>query len=109
MAEGSLSSVLESRNHNRDVPVNKLAYKAFMMVSLEGFYPWLDESHPADSRQVQTCLDEIGTLADELSKERHAMGFSRAEFFSVSLTFLLNTLFVSEIPMAPLQYSGCCI
>ena len=38
---------------------------------MEGFYTWLDESHPADSRQVQTCLDEIGTLADERSKERH--------------------------------------
>ena len=46
-----------------------------MKVTLEGFYLWLDESHPEDSRQVQTCLDEIGTLVDELSKERHNQVF----------------------------------
>lgn len=42
-----------------------------MRVVFEGFYQWLDESYPEDSRKEQTCLDEIGTLADELSKERH--------------------------------------
>ena len=47
---------------------------------------WLDGSHPAGSRQVQTCIDEIGTLADELSKERHDE-VSRAEFSSILLTF----------------------
>ena len=70
MPEGSLSAVLEGRNYNRDVRVCKLAYEAFTRVALEGFSPWLDKSHPADSHQVQTCLDEIGTLADELSKQR---------------------------------------
>ena len=49
--------------------MHKLAYEAFMRVPLEGFYQWFDESHPEDSRQVQTCLDD--TLADELSKEKH--------------------------------------
>ena len=51
-----------------------------MTVALEGFYPWLDESHPEDSHQVQTCLDEIGTLADELSKERHDQIFKSRVF-----------------------------
>ena len=47
-----------------------------MKVAFTGFYLWLDESHPEDSRQVQTCLDEIGTLVDELSKERHNQVFN---------------------------------
>ena len=85
--------------------MHKLAYEAFMRVALGGFYPWLDESHPEDSRQVQACLDDIGTLADELKKD--TMKFSRAEFSSVFLTFLLNTLFISGIPMAPFKHSGC--
>lgn len=69
VAEGSVSAVLEGRNYKRGVCVHKLAYEAFMRVPLEGFYQWFDESHPEDSRQVQTCLDD--TLADELSKEKH--------------------------------------
>ena len=62
-----MSAVLEGRNYNRGVRVHKLAYEEFMRVALEGFYFWLDESHPADSR----------TLADELSKERHEVFKSR--------------------------------
>ena len=103
VAEGSVSAVLEGRNYNRGVRVHKLAYKAFMRV--EGFYPWLDESHPEDSRQVQTCLDEIGTLADELPTERHDEVFKSRVFQRFS--FFLNTLFISGIPMAPFQNSGC--
>lgn len=75
VAESSVSAVLEGLNYNGGVRVHKLAYEAFIRVALEGFCPWVDESHPADSRQVQTCLDEIGTLADERSKERHDEGF----------------------------------
>ena len=58
VAEGSVSAVLEGRNYNKGVRVHKLAYDAFTRVALEGIYQWLDESHPEDSCQVQTCLDE---------------------------------------------------
>ena len=98
-----MSAVLEGRNYNRGVLEHKLAYEAFMRVALEGFYPLLDESHLVDSFQVQTCLDEIGTLADELCKERHDEVFqSRAEFSNVFVTFLLNTLTIASI-----QHYGC--
>ena len=65
---------------HRGVRVHKPAYEAFMRVVLEGFYPWLNESHPEDSRQVQTCLDEIGTLADELSKKKTQSGSQEPSF-----------------------------
>lgn len=67
-----------------------------MRVAFEGFCQSLDESHPG--RQEQACVDEIGTLAVELSKERHDKVYNN---------FLLNTLFISRIPMAPFQHSGC--
>ena len=89
----------EGRNSNRGVSVHKLAYEAFMRVVLEGFYPCLEESHSQDSRQVQKCLHEIGTLADELSKERHDEVFK--SFPAFLPTFFLNTLSVSGIPIAP--------
>ena len=83
--------------------MHKRAYEAFMRVVLEGFYHLLDESHPVDNLQVQTCLDEIGTLADELCRERHDKVFqSRAEFSSVFVSFLLNTLTIASI-----QHYGC--
>ena len=92
VAEGSVSAVLEGRNYNRGVRVHKLAYEAFMRVALEGFYPWLNESHRADSRQVQTCLDEIDTLADELCKERHDEVFKSRVFQRFSDLFAEYTL-----------------
>ena len=51
--------------------MHKMAYEAFMRLALQGLYQWLDESHPNDCPQVQKCLDEIGTLADEVSTENH--------------------------------------
>ena len=92
VAEGSVSAVLEGLNYNRGVRVHKLAYEAFMRVALKGFYPWLDESHPADSRQVKTCLDEIGTLAGELSKERDDEVFKSRVFQRFSDLFAEYTL-----------------
>ena len=92
-----MSAAVEGRNYNRGVRVHKLAYKAFMRMALEGFYPLLNESHPEDSRQVQTCLDEIGTLADELSKERHDEIFKRrvsqrfSDLFAEYTVHLRNT------------------
>lgn len=71
VAEGSVSAVLEGKNYNRGVRVHKLANEAFMRVALEGFYPWLDKSHPSDSQQVQKCNDDISTLADDLCEDRH--------------------------------------
>ena len=87
VAEGYVSAVLEGRNYNRGVRVHKLAHEAFMRVALKGFYPWLDESHLEDSRQVQTCPYEIGTLADELSKERHDEVFKSRVFQGFSELF----------------------
>ena len=92
VAEGSMSAVLEGRDYNRGVRVHKLAYEAFMRVALKGFYPWLNESHRADSRQVQTCLDEVGTLADELCKERHDEVFKSRVFQRFSDLFAEYTL-----------------
>ena len=77
-----------------------------MCVALEGFYPWLDESHPADSRQVQTCLDEIGTLADERSKERHDK-VSKSRVFQRYSDLFAEYTFIFGIPMTPFQNSGC--
>ena len=45
-----------------------------------------------DSRQLQTCLDEIGTLADELSKERHDEVFKSRVFQRFSDLFAEYTL-----------------
>ena len=92
VAESSVSAVLEGLNYNGGVRVHKLAYEAFMRVALEGFYPWLNESYPADSRQVQTCLDEIGTLADELCKEIHDEVFKSRVFQRFSDLFAEYTL-----------------
>ena len=80
VAERSVSAVPEGRNYNRGVRVHKLAYEAFMRMALERFYPWLDESLTADSHQVQTCLDEIGIVADELCKQRHDEVFKSRVF-----------------------------
>ena len=102
VAEGSVSAVLEGRNYNRGVRVHKLAYEAFMRVALEGFYQWLDESHPEDSRQVQTCLDEIGTLADELSKERHDKVYNSRVFQRFSEVFAEYTVHLrnTNVPLS---------
>ena len=85
--------------------MHKLAYEAFMRVVLEEFYPMLDESHPLDSRQVQTCLHEIGTLADELSKEIHDEVFKSRVFQRFSELFAEYTVYPGP-PMAPFQHSG---
>lgn len=92
VAEGSVSAVLEGRNYNRGVRVHKLAYEAFIRVALEGFYPWLDNSHPEDSRCVIKCLDDIGTLADDLCKDRHDNVFKSRVFQLFSERFAEYTV-----------------
>ena len=89
--------------------MHKLAKEAFMKVALEGFYLWLDESHPEDSRQVQTCLDEIGTLVDELSKERHNQVFKSrvSQRFPDLFAAGMHCSSPKYQCMAPFQHSGC--
>ena len=87
---------------HRGVRVQKLAYEAFMRLALQGFYPWLNKSHPADSRQVQTCLDEIGTLADELCKERHDDLFAEYTLHLRNTNGPLSAFWMSYIDMIEL-------
>ena len=69
-----------------------------MKVALEGFYLWLDES---SQRTVVKYKHVLMKLVPQLMNclKKDTIRFSRAEFPSVLLTFLLNTLFISEIPM----------
>lgn len=72
--------------------VHKLAYEAFMRLTVEGFFQWLEEFHPTESDQVQNYLSEIAALADTLTTEKHDEVFKSRAFKRFSELFDVYTV-----------------
>ena len=69
IAEGSISSVLEGRQYNRDVSLHKILYEAFLRLSWKGFVSWVKENHSSCLPMIESLLTEVEEQSTKLEHQ----------------------------------------
>lgn len=71
IAEGSVSSVLDGKMHNRAVRVHKCIYEALMRLVWQQFLSWVTSTHPNKIASVRTVQDSVNEMADRFTPAQH--------------------------------------
>ena len=67
IAEESVSSVLEGRNFNRAVHLQKLMCETLIRAAWDGFQPWLELVHPNAEADIAIAKEDICTFNEDIS------------------------------------------